>query len=720
MKSVSLYVLAFVCSCGVAACSGGGSSGGIAGGGQNGGGPPPTQAPTSSPSPAAITPFAFHIIGPESIRSIGVAPSNSTITLPPGYTYGGAVANAIVTYPDGTSQRSDSNGLFSPSQSPYASKYVATLGTRALAQPVVKVADPQGTSTTGLGIVTPFASASGAAQLGGVTVVPDIAQLFPAELLTLVAVGTDTDDRISELGTRQVNWSSARGATITPIPGTNFATYVAPAVANGITSDTVTAIISGGNGSFAYAATSSVTTIAVSSGVSESGTLRTSGGALMPGGSALFVADDPPRAYPSFNFTALADSSASYRRNLPANSEFTLAISVPSASSPTPGQSVFPAVQMPENDPSLTTGSPGSSGTADLQIGTVAEFDDSKDDAKNAIPDPVVSTRDGWLAEELTRIYPFWADAGVLALLSSSHTDGAAPAPIANGLLARWCYQWQARTGGDTLVLIENAAPACSSPGNEAFEITPQSATSFSLVQYRRLSGPYVLSNPLNDSANALLVLNGNWSQNVVMNGTRVASDTANVTLQFYGPVSQTPSAPVSKLVMQYAYSSSGGAPNVTISNATLSDPAAGLSLATASGSLTQSSAPSSCVGTPAPCYIASMSVTRNYALSIGSASRSFSTQDTLNGDGSATHSTKSLLSGDASAVTFPIGSVTARAAGSCIVCASKSGSQLDVDGLSQLGLFTVPAIQIASFNLLSTVEGEAPGMPVAELTFPL
>ena len=713
MKRFYLTTLALACAVTITACSGSSKSGTPA----NGGGPPPV--PTSSPTSAPITTFAFHIIGPDSSRRAGVAAAGSTVTLPAGYTYGGPIANAILTYPDGSSQQADANGVFTSAKSNYAATYAITLGIRAVEQPVLKIMDPSGGSSAGIGIVTPFASSAGGAPIGGVTVLPHAAMLFPGELVTLLAVGTDAADNISALDSAQIVWSSSAGAAITPIAGTNQATYLAPSTA-GTQIDVVTATVHSPGNPVTFVSTSSITTIAKAAAFSVSGTLATASGASIPGGSALFVLDDPPRVYPSFNFAAVADASGNYQRNLPANAEFQLAISVPAGSAPVSAQSLYPAVANPGASATLETGSAGASEIANLQIGSTGEFDDQKDDAKNAIPDPVVSTRDAWFAEELTRTYPFWADSGVLGVLAGSHVDGAAPKPVGSGLLARWCYQWQARTGGDTLVLIENAAPACTAPGNDAFEIAAQSPNTFSIVQYRHISGPYALSGTLNDSGSAVLVAAGTWNQSLTSSGGTITGDAAKITLDLYGPVTQTLGKPVSHLSLQYGYSLAAGLGTVSLSNATLSDAATGLVLATASGSLTGSAPAASCVGTPSACYAGSTAITRNYSVNGLSATHGFSTRDTIAGDGSATHTVTSTAAGDASVINFPIASAAARAGGSCIVCAGSAGSLLDVDGATQLGAFTIPAAQGVSFNLLDTAAGQAPGTPVASINFPL
>jgi hypothetical protein len=722
MKVMSLRVIAPVLiGIAVSSCSGGGTGTSVSGAPP----PPATSTPNGSGGPSGPTPpplqtFAYHFLGIDNVQRIGVAPANSTVSLPPGYTYGGPVANAIVTYPDGSAQQTNASGVFTPAASTYAGTYMAAIGTQAVAQPVVKVADPLGGAIASTSVVTPFASSGGTVKLGGVTVLPDIAELFPGEVVTLVAVGSDVDDNTTGIGSAQIAWNSANGATITPIPGTNQATYVAPTtVSSGSLTDVVTATVTAPGASFNYTATSQITTIANSSGFAISGTLSNTSGAAIPGGSAIFVAQEPPRAYPSFNFSALANASGSYQRYLPANAEFSLALSVPTSGST---QSVFLAM-LQSGESSVQTGAAGTSGTANLQIASSgSEFDDSKDDANNAIPDPVVTTRDGWFSEEATRIYPFWADSGVLGLLSGTHVDGGVPAPVGSGLLARWCYQWQARSGGDVLVLVENTAAACTSPGNDAFEISSKGTNTYSLVQYRSLSGAYALSGTLNDSANALLVASGTWSQSVTMSGSSVASDSASVTLQFFGPISQTLAAPVSQLSMQYAYSFSGGAPAVALTNVTLTDPSASTTLASASSiTLTQNSAPASCAGGSLACYTANATVTRYYALANGSTTRTYSVRDILNGDGSGTLVVnRSLVTGNQSSVVYTVAPAAVRAAGSCIVCASGTGQLIDVDGTTQLGSFTVSARQLAAFNLLDTVEGSGPGTPIASLGFPL
>ncbi|MHB8147357.1 MAG: hypothetical protein ACYDGM_08900, partial [Vulcanimicrobiaceae bacterium] len=630
---------------------------------------------------------------------------------------GTPVANAAVTYPDGSVQYADGSGIFQASASSYAAKYAATLQTSAAAQPFVKVSDPQGGAQTGSANVVVYAASSSATpRLGGITLLPTAAQLFSGNTLSLVAAGTDVDDLVASLGSAQISWKSANGATIVPLPGTNQATYLAPALASGSQLDTVTATVTVPGVAVPYTATSQVLTIATADAFTASGTIASQSGAL-GGGTAAFIASDKPRLYPSFNFFALADATGAYSALLPPNTDFVLGIGAPGS-----GANIGPATLAPAGGSSFTSGAAGTAGTANLLLGASGELDDSKDDAQHAYPDPVVSVRDAWLAREVTRPYPFWADSGALGVLAAAPTTGPMK-PIGSGLFAQWCYQWQSVSGTNVLVVVENADGTCTSPGNDAFEITPQSASgAYAFTEYRALSGGYSLAGPVSASSNALLVASGSWQQSLTNSAGQIAGDLASVQIGFYGPASQTLGAPVAKLSLQYTYSASGNSASVQLGSIALADPVTGLNLATGSATLTRPVATSSCVGTSSPsCYAGTASLIRTYALVGTPVTRSYSTQDIINGDGSETHIVTSANAGDASYVTIPIATALARAQGSCIVCSSKLGALVDTDGQTQIGAYTVSAMQAVGFSLLSTSEGDAqPGALFGALGFVL
>lgn len=692
------------------------------GGGGATSGPSTVPPRVQTPTPPPLASFAFHIVSLTSGRTtIGVAPAGTTPTLPAGFQLGSPVANAAIIYPDGSSQSADANGVFYPSASSYASTYSATLQTRGAAQPFVKVVDPQAGVLAGTGHVLAAAGASGALRLGGVTVLPNAAQLFPGEIVMLVVAGTDVDDRIADLGGAHVTWASSSGATIAPIPGTGQALYVAPPVASNSQVDSVVATVSIAGTAFPSRSSTQITTLSTSSGFSVAGTLANGSGAPIGGATAVFVADDPPRVTPSLNFAALADASGAYSRLLPPNTDFSFAIGVPSGSTPAGNAGVVTGLSSPGNQSSFVTGASGASAGLNLQIGGAADFLDAKDDAQNAFPDPIVSVRDAWLAHEVTRPYPFWADSGIASILSAAPTFGI-PQPVANGIFAQWCYQWQSRGSTNVLVAIENSDNACSSPGNEAFEVSTVSGGGYSFNEYRILSGSYVLGGTLDAQTGAILVATGTWQPSLTQSGGVITNDVASVQLSFFGPISQSVASPVSQLSMQYTYGASNAtAASVQFSNVLLTDQLAALTLATGSATLARGVGLSSCVGVSGvTCYSGSASFVRTYAVGSASVSRTFVAQDAIAGDGSALHVVTSSNAGDASAVRVPIANARSRAAGSCVVCAAQAGALLDSDGSTQIGAFTVSAQQGVAFNLLDTTEGAGPGTPLDSLLFAL
>lgn len=685
-------IVAALLACSLPACAGGSSgASGPAGGGA-----------AATPTPPALSTQAFHIIGPASVHAVVVAAAGTPVSVPAGFQLVGPVADGVLTYPDGSTQTTDANGMFSPASSSYVQLHSAAIQTSAVTQPSIKVSSPSGA----LGTTNLLALAAAPnAPLAGVTVVPNAAKLFSGEIVVLSAAGTDTDDRIASLADASITWSSAAGATIAPVSGTAQALYVGPSLATAQT-DVVTARVHVAGSSAAYSATSHVTTIPSSQGYAVSGTITGATGAPLSNASAVFLADDPPRVYPSFDFYAQGNANGAYSRLLPANASFGLAVLAPGA---------MPAVLTGTSTNELQTGNAGASGVANLTA-TSGELDDAKDDAKNAFPDPVVTTRDAWLAQELMRPYPFWADSGVLAVLAAPAVVNAAPAPIGSGLFAQWCYQWQSHSGANVLTVVENANASCSASGNEAFEITPQAtAGSYAFTAYRLLSGGYPLGGTLSASSNALLAATGTWQQTLSGPAAAPLGDSAAVQMAFYGPAST--GASIAQLSFAYGYTASGTSATMHVSNASLGDSSAGLVLATAAGSASRSTDASACAGAAAACYAGTAAITRMYA---GSATRTYRAQSTIDGDGSMSFTVASTNAGDASAAVLPVASAQTRAAGSCIICFAAPGSLLDVDGRTGIGSFTVSAGQGVLFNLLDTAEGEAPGQPVDALSFPL
>lgn len=672
----------------------------LTGCGGGGSGTPSTTGSTGGgvPTPPALSTQAYHVIGPDAVHAVVIAKAGSPVTAPPGFQILGPLANGVLTYPDGSTQMTDANGKFSPAAASYVQKYSALLQSSSVVQPAIKI-----TSSSGVrGTATLAAlAASSSAALAGVTVAPNAARLFSGETIVLSATGTGTDDRVASLDNASITWNSAAGATIAPIGGTAQAVYIAPATA---ASDVITATVHAASGA-AYSATSHVATIPVSQGYAVSGTIVASSGGPMANASAVFLADDPPRVYPSFDFYAQADANGLYNRLLPPNATFGLAVFAPGAM-----QAALTGTSTNE----LQTGSSGASGIANLTALSGA-YDDTKDDASNAFPDPIVSVRDAWFAQQLTRPYPFWADSGVLGVLGAPAVVNAPAAPIGSGLLARWCYQWQPGSGGNVLTIVENADASCSSPGNEAFQITPQPASgSYAFTQYRLLSGAYALGGTLSPQANAQVVATGTWQQSLSGPATTPTGDSAQVRIAFYGPAGG--GAAIAQASFAYTYAPNGTGAVMQITNAALND-AAGNTLAAASASAARSVGASGCAGSSAACYAGSAAITRTYA---GAVTRSYQSQYGIEGDGSMSFSVASTNATDASAVTFAVAPVQTRASGSCIICATGPGALIDVDGQTRIGSFTVAASQLVSFDLLDTAEGDAAGQPIDALTFGL
>jgi len=716
---------------------------------------PGTGSPSPAPTAGATTYQVHFIITMAGQTQLEVTPGNAAPVAPPGGSVGAAAAGAVVTYPNGSTQVADAAGAFVPSASAYAVGNAAAIQTNPVAQPHVKVAVPGGQSQPAATYVSAygaasiamsslrrpaaqarFAEGSGAlTNLAGVLVLPVATALSPGDVMTLQVEGTDVDDLPTSLQDATITWSSASGASITSIAGTGSAVYAAPAVTGSTPlTDTVTATVRVPGSNVAYAATSRVITIAPAAGFTVSGVLQTSGDTPLAGGTALFVQDDAPRIYPSFNWFANADASGNYSRTLPANTDFGVSLSPPASAAPGGAANFYPAVLPPGGESSYTTSAAGGSASVNLALGNGdAGFDDAHDDAAKAYPAPVTAVRDAWYATaSAVHPYPFDADSGLQQILASVPPASTLPSPaqpttVPTGLLAQWCYQWVALGGAPALVVVENAGAACGSPGNLAYVITPGSTPgAYAFAGYVLPSGSFPMASPLNPSPGAaLLSVAGTWTQTPAPAGAAPSNDAASIQLGFYGQGSQVLGSPLYAESFQYTYTLGGGMAMVQLSNESLTDPATGrvlqrIALVSAQ-QVAQLNGASGCVGTPAPCYQATATgVTRTFAVGSGTQTRTYQLSAAYDGDGSERRVLSASGGGDQSKVVIPIAANAGRTAGSCIVCASSLGAFYDTDGQTQIGSFTITSAGIVRFSLLDTSEGGAPGNTVDMLTFML
>ncbi|MHB8461686.1 MAG: hypothetical protein ACYDA1_03470 [Vulcanimicrobiaceae bacterium] len=663
--------------------------------------PTSTNAPLPTASPAAPGSYTVHIISlvaGVSTTSVGVFPVANP-SLPAGQTLGSPAANAVITYPDGTSQVAGANGFFQAAASSYVQSHAQVIQTNPSTIPYVRVSDATGSAQPGSANVVAVSASASSNRIVGITVAPAGSEIFATSSLLLVAQGTSVDDLVAAPGST-ITWSDTAGGTFTPVGSdTTQQIFMPPASANSgttTTTDTITASMTAPGAAKPYTATAQIAILPTSQAATVSGTVSGS----IANASADFILNDTSHLFPSYNFLGLADANGNYSVTLPANQQFAAAILAPGNTS----QSFIAATINGSN--SYQSGSAASSSTGiDLAPLTTSE-DDTRDDASYAAPDPIVSVRDAWQAAMLLTPAPWWADSGVLGVLGASSTTTQAPAAVGSGLLADWCYQWTTSGGSTSLALIENTTASCAStvaPGNVGYVITPQGALgTFSYVEYRSISGAYTIGSSLAPANNAVLVATGQWTQTLAQSGSVVTSDTANVTQTLFGPTSHIASSGLSQAAFTYNFANAA----VSIGNLTWIDPVSSLPLGSSTSLLLASTAtPSSCVGSSQPCYSVTGTINRTYGLATGPVQVPYTLTDTMNGDGSST-TTLVVANGQAHTI-FPIAAATQRAAGSCVVCTPNVGLLFDTDGNSQIGSYTVDAQQYVTYQLLGTSEGQ-------------
>ncbi len=195
------FALAIVVLC---SCGGGGASG------SKGTVPNPSVTPTpvsstipqATPTPAAVGSYAFHIISlvaGVSTTSVGVFPVANP-TLPAGQTLGSPAANAVVTYPDGTSQVANANGFFQAAASSYVQSHAQVIQTNPLSIPYVRVSDATGAAQPGGANVVAVSASAPSNRIVGLTVAPAGSEIFASGSVLLIAQGTSVDDLVAAPG----------------------------------------------------------------------------------------------------------------------------------------------------------------------------------------------------------------------------------------------------------------------------------------------------------------------------------------------------------------------------------------------------------------------------------------------------------------------------------------------------------------------------------------
>src|SRR5579883_2487558 len=209
----------------LAACGGGGSASASAPGGSNGHTPAPATPPPASGQPQTV----HRVIGFSQHTMTESVPGSDAPALPPGFSDAGPLAHAVIVYPDGSTQVADGNGVYDPAKSSYAFKYQAQLGRNASVQPIVVLTDPTGAAAPSTAAVSAYGAAEVAAsrfvqarhsfarrmQIGGnsenvagVQLLPQMGALIAGSLLSLNAVGVDTNDNVLDISQAHVSWSA--------------------------------------------------------------------------------------------------------------------------------------------------------------------------------------------------------------------------------------------------------------------------------------------------------------------------------------------------------------------------------------------------------------------------------------------------------------------------------------------------------------------------------
>lgn len=700
----------------LAACGGGGHIGSPL--------PQPSSAPSSSPTAPATPPggapttFAFHIITLSTKLNTVVTVHSQTPIAPPGFSFASPVPNAVVTYADGSTQTANAQGGFQTATSSYAQNNMMPMQYNAAAAPIAFVADPLAQAVGSVLALGPAFSPSSNAPILGVELSPLAATANSGDTILLALSAVTLDGAAISPNNPVIAWSSAKGASVQGISGTNEALYVAPVNPG---ADTATASFAAPGGP-TFTAQALITTLDPTTGVAVSGKAQSSTGQALTNTTIGFINEQTSRVFPAQSILTQSDSSGNYAVALAPTTTYNIAFNVPAAQAPNGNAATLGAVDVSAgNAPQLTTGAAGTM-TANLALpSTPSDFSDSHDDANTAYPDPILTTRDATAAQTMLQVYPFWADSGVLGLfLQAPNTNP--PQTVNAGLFADWCYQWQTIGGTMSLVLIENASATCTSPGNLAFTASSVGggASSFAFSQYRATSGGFSLSSPLASqltSPTSLLVASGTWQQNVTSTNGEISNDTVQASITSYGALGFTPGVSQSNATLTYSYALGSGLATATISSANLVDNADGLGIASMTATLAQQEPLTACAGKATACYTGSGSLSRDFNLVSGPSMQVFSVTSSLSGDGSASLKLAGQM-GDSSSLTLPIASTGTRASGSCIVCTSVLGGLGDTDGTTQLGSFSIDAGGFVKFSLLNTLEGQPTGRPVATLTF--
>jgi len=351
MKHVSSGIVAGIMAAFLAGCGGGGSSSSPAAPAN----PiaPPSTAPAPAPSPtiAAAAPgtvststtYSVYLASAGPLTLVGVAGIGSGA---PDATYPWSLtpSAAIVQYPDGSFQVTDSLGNFDASQSSWALANAANLAANPNTEPEVSVyvpgitgeipanvsiaayAPPNSTTMTGSVVRSPLAArntlastAAAASEIASVGTFPRGAALFDNESRNYHAVASDSDGQAIDLTSANVKWSvssctgsSGAGKIAVSTKDASKSTYVPPTSGSGC--DVVVATISTTYANFA--STSNALYYDKSSGVTIAGTLNDSTNKAVPLGLVRFYGGG--KEFYNGNLVALVANGA-FSRTVPPN-----------------------------------------------------------------------------------------------------------------------------------------------------------------------------------------------------------------------------------------------------------------------------------------------------------------------------------------------------------------------------------------------------------------
>lgn len=731
------FGLILVLGAALGACSGGGA--GTAG--------PPTPGPSGTAIPKVKpTPTApglviqGHIFVGIGKKHAELVPQGSQAFIPAGATDAGAVAGAIIIYPDGSKQIADANGYFAPSQSSYAISHKNLLASSAQAQPQIILIDPTGQAAPLYATVPAYGSAAGlisqsaqrspsitrgaqfvakavgmSTNLAGITILPQQASMLSTDLLYVSVLGTDANNNVVDLSGSTITWSANSG-TVAPFTDPTAAYYVPPAIGSGGTSDSVNvAVALNGDPNNVFYASFPVSVISPASAVTLTGTVNAAA-TPVPNALAVFAEAGPSQLFAPTLWLAQADSSGNYSAQVPAQVKLSLGAGVDVPYSPSGSYGVFLA-QQPNGTNSYTSGLAGSSASGlNLMLdpsGIPFSFTSAYDNG--SVPAYVAFIRNAWYgAYEALIERIFEADSGIQPLLANapaSVSNPATPAPVGAGQFARWCYQWQNVGGAVSLVIAENTDRSCTQPGNDAYIVTPSGGGSYSYVRYAS-NAVYSLSGTMDVITNSVIVEAGTWSQATTMDSSgNITSDTVTVNGGYYDVNNQIVGSPVYSESLSYQYTlGSNGLANETFSNDTRVSNFTGTTISVLNAQATQTSAftPSGCFsGGAVQCF----SITGSEQADVdgsGMLDGSFSINDAFNGDGSGQLVFQNTTSGNASKIVLPLAQGALGNSQSCMVCASNLGQLYDVDGVTDLGTIQIDNTLLTKVLIYDTPPGQS------------